>query len=222
MGPKRIQELRSSSVKKYLAGLVLASSLVMAQTPTRIGVINLQAAVPNTQEGQAAVAKLQREFVEPATKKLEAMQGEIRDLTDKLNRGGNTLSETAKNDQQSVITAKTKIFNRAVEDYQADSEENQRKLLDDLSTKMRAVMATYARDNNLAVILDSTNPNSGLIWASDTADITQGIIDAYDKAHPVAGGVPASAAKPAGTTPGAVKPVPPPAKPAATTPGQTH
>lgn len=197
-------------MKKLLAiGFVLASSLAMAQIPTRIGIINLQAAVPNTLEGQAAVAKMTREFVEPSNKRLEAMQTEIRDLTDKLQRGGNTLSQTAKDDQQAVIAAKTKIFNRAVEDYQADSEEKQRTLLDELSGKMRVVMSAYAKDNNLAIIIDSTNPNSGLVWASDTADITQGIIDAYDKAHPVVGGVAApttSATKP----PVGLAPVPPP------------
>ena len=69
-------------------GVGLASGMLMAQAPTKIGTINLQAAVPNTAEAKAATAKLQREFVEPRTKQLEAKQAEIRDLQDKLQRAG--------------------------------------------------------------------------------------------------------------------------------------
>ncbi|MEP7353720.1 MAG: OmpH family outer membrane protein [Acidobacteriota bacterium] len=202
--------------KFFAIGLILSAGLAVAQ-PTKIGIINLQQAVPATQEGQAAVAKLQRDFVDPATKKLEAMQGEIRDLTEKLQRGGNTLSETAKADQQRTIESKTKLYNRAVEDYQAESEEYQRKLLDDLSNKMRVTIDTYARDNNFAILFDAANPNSGLLWAANGVEITQAIIEAYDKSHPVAGGASAAPAKSVGGgTPAAVKPpAAPPAKPTA-------
>ena len=49
-----------------------------------------------TPEAKAATAKLQREFVEPRTKQLEAKQAEIRDLQDKLQRAGNITPEDVK------------------------------------------------------------------------------------------------------------------------------
>ena len=197
--------------------LGLASGVLVAQTPTKIGTINLQQAVPNTQEAKAATAKLQREFVEPRTKGLEAKQAEIRDLQDKLARGGNTLSQTAKDDQQAAINRKTKDFNREVEDYQADSDDRQRELLADFSTKMQSVIAQYVQANGFAVILDTGNRDtSGLVWASSAIDITQAVIEAYDKAHPAV--VPAGAGA-AVTPPPARPPVTPaPAKPAAAKP----
>jgi outer membrane protein len=188
--------------------MVLAGALAMAQAPSKIGVINLQQAIPATAEGQAAVAKLQREFVEPRTRALEAMQAEIKELNDKLQRGGSTLSQTAKDDLQNMINQKTKLFNRAVEDYDADSDEQQRRLLGDLSAKFQAVMQQFGRDNGFAVILDAANPNSGLVWSSDAVEITQAVIDAYDKAHPAAAD--AAPAKPAAT---GVKPAAPAVKP---------
>jgi len=214
--------MRSFAVTKLLTaltvGLGLACAMLVAQTPatpTKIGTINLQQAVPNTQEAKAATAKLQREFVEPRTKALEAKQAEIRDLQDKLARGGNTLSQTAKDDQQLVINRKTKEFNREVEDYQADSDDRQRELLADFSTKMQAVIADYVQANGFAAIFDTGNRDtSGLVWASSSIDITQAVIEAYDKAHPAAA-VATPAAKPP-ATPAPVKPAAtPPAKPAA-------
>lgn len=202
--------------KNIALAVVLASGLAMAQAPpTKIGVINLQQAVPSTAQGQAAVAKLQKEFVEPRTKALEAMQVEIRDLNEKLSRGGNTLSQTAKDDLQAGIAQKTKIFNRAVEDYEADSDEQQRKLLGDLSAKFQTVMLQFGRDGGFAVILDSGNQNAGLVWSSDAVDITQAVVDAYDKANP-AGALAAPPKAPATT---GVKPAAPP--PAATKPPAT-
>ncbi len=211
-------------MNKLLTGLTvclgLASGVLVAQTPTKIGTINLQQAVPATAEAKAATAKLQREFVEPRTKALEAKQAEIRDLQDKLARAGNTLSQTAKDDQQLAINRKTKDFNREVEDYQADSDDKQRELLADMSTKMQAVIAEYVQANGFALILDTGNRDtSGLVWASTAIDITQAVVDAYDKKHPATGGA-AAAAPPAGAakTVAPVKPItptPPPAKPAA-------
>jgi outer membrane protein len=218
--------MRSFAVTKLLTaltvGLGLACALLVAQTPaipTKIGTINLQQAVPNTQEAKAATAKLQREFVEPRTKGLEAKQAEIRDLQEKLARGGNTLSQTAKDDQQLVINRKTKDFNREVEDYEADSNDRQRELLADFSTKMQTVIAEYVQANGFAVILDTGNRDtSGLVWASSAIDITQAVIDAYDKAHPA--NAPPAPAAPKGTAtappPAAPKaPATPPAKPPA-------
>lgn len=212
--------MRSFAVTKLLTALTvclgLASGVLVAQTPTKIGTINLQAAVPNTQEAKASTARLQREFVEPRTKALEAKQAEIRDLQDKLQRGGNTLSQTAKDDQTAVINRKTKDFNREVEDYQADSDDRQRELLADFSSKMQAVIADYTQANGYAVIFDTGNRDtSGLVWASTSIDITQAVIDAYDKAHPATGGTaPAPAASKPAATPAPVKPAAP-AKPAA-------
>jgi Skp family chaperone for outer membrane proteins len=214
--------MRSFAVNKLLTGLTvclgLASGVLVAQTPTKIGTINLQQAVPNTAEAKAATAKLQREFVEPRTKGLEAKQAEIRDLQDKLARAGNTLSQTAKDDQQTAINRKTKDFNREVEDYQADSDDRQRELLADFSTKMQSVIAEYVQANGYAVILDTgSRDTSGLVWASSAIDITQAIIEAYDKKHPATGGTaaPAPAGAKAVTPVKPITPTPPPAKPPA-------
>jgi hypothetical protein len=67
------------------------------------------------------------------------------------------------------------------------------------------------------VIFDTGNRDtSGLVWAASSIDITQAVIEAYDKAHPATGTPTPAASKPA-TTPAPVKPVTPP-PPAASKP----
>ncbi|MEI9812723.1 MAG: OmpH family outer membrane protein [Acidobacteriota bacterium] len=209
--------MRISAVTKLMTALPvvlgLAAGVLMAQTPTKIGTINLQQAVTNTAEAKAATAKLQREFVEPRTKQLEGVQQEIRELQEKLQRGGNTLSQAAKDELQLSINRKTRDFNRSVEDYQADSDDKQRELLADFSTKMQDVIAAYSKEGNFAAIWDTASrDSSGLVIASPLIDVTQDIVAAYDKAHPVTGG---AAAAP---SPAASKPSTSPVKPAAPKP----
>lgn len=213
-------------MKQFIAGLVLASGTLMAQTPTaspsKICVINLQSAMVSTKEGQAAAETFRTKFSEPKEKELQAKQAEINELTEKLQRGANTMSQTAQDDMKRTIDRKSTDYKRGVEDYQFDREEEQRKLLDDLSSKMQSVIARYAQENGCAVFLDVTNPNSGIMWISDTADVTRQIVEAYDKAQPSAGAPaarPASTVKPPATTP-AKPPATTPAKPPAATPGK--
>jgi len=216
-------------VNKYpLIALVWASATLMAQAPeappkpaaapSRICVINLQSAMLNTKEGQAAAEAFRTKFAEPKEKELQARQAEITELNDKLQRGANTMSQTAQDDMKRNIDRKSTDYKRAVEDYQFDREEEQRKLLDDLSAKMQSVIARYAQENGCAVFLDVTNPNSGIMWVSDTVDVTRQIVETYDKAQPAAAAP--AAAKPPATPPAAAKPPATTAAPPATPPAK--
>jgi hypothetical protein len=134
------------------------------------------------------------------------------------------MSQTAQDDMKRTLDRKNTEYKRSVEDYQFDRDEMQRKLLDDLSAKMQAVIARFAQESACAVILDVTNPNSGVMWISDTAEVTRQVVEAYDKAQP-AGGTPGAAKPPAsGIKPPATNPAKPPAtnpaKPPATAPAK--
>jgi outer membrane protein len=203
-------------LNRVLTGLTicmgLAGGVLVAQTPAKLGTISLQQAVLNTQEAKAASAKVQREFIEPRTNELKAKQQAIVDAQDKLQRGGNTLSQAAKDELNLDIQRKTKDFNRGVEDFEADQEDHQRELLADFSTKMQAVIEAYSRANGFAMIFDTSNRDqSGLVYFSSAIDITAAIIEAYDKAHPAAVSAP-SPAPPPTAPPASPKPPATPAK----------
>lgn len=201
-----------------LPALVLAMGMIAgAQTPSsgqaphKVGVIQIQAAIVSTKDGQKAVAELDTKL-QPRKKDLERKAAEIRDLQDKLQRGGNAMAQTAKEDLQRNIDAKTKSYNRDMEDAQAEADQEQRKLIDELGQKMMQVIDKYAQNNGYSVILDVSNPNTPVLYASNTVDITKDIVDMYDKSAPMS-------VKPTGAGTPAVKPgpaqAPPAAKPAA-------
>ncbi|HET8547184.1 MAG TPA: OmpH family outer membrane protein [Bryobacteraceae bacterium] len=203
-----------------LAALALGIPIAaVAQTavPTKVGIINIQAALVNTREGQKAQSELQARTA-PRQKELEKRKGEIDAMREQLNRMSNAGSPEQKEKLMRDIDAKTKAFNRDVEDAQADLDQEQGRVLNELGGKMMKIIEQYARDNNYAVILDVSNQQTPVIWASSAVEITKDIVEAYDKAVPApaaTGGTgttppPTSGAKPAVP---ATKPAVPATKP---------
>jgi len=197
-----------------------AAAPATMSAPTKVGVIQIQAALAATKEGQKAAAELETKLA-PRKKELEGKQSEIKDLQDRLAKGGNTLSDSAKEDLTRNIDTKTKSYNRQLEDAQAELEQEQQKLVNVLGQKMMAVIDKFAQQNGFAIVLDVSNQNTPVLYASNTVDITKEVIDLYDKtvftATPAAARPAAPAAsKPAAPATAAPKPAaaPPAAAPA--------
>ena len=192
-----------------MAGMAMAQAPAAAPAassaaPTKVGVIQIQAALAATKEGQKAAAELEVKL-SPRKKDLESKQAEIKDLQERLQRGGNTLSDSAKEDLTRNIDTKTKSYNRQLEDAQAELEQEQQKLVNVLGQKMMAVIDKFAQQNGFAIVLDVSNQNTPVLYASNTVDITKEVIDLYDKT--VFTQTPAA-------SPAAARPAAPPARPA--------
>ena len=201
--------------KNLFAMTVLGAGMALAQAPaaapaaasappTKVAVIQIQAALAATKEGQKAAADLEVKL-SPRKKDLDGKQAEIKDLQERLQRGGNTLSDSAKEDLTRNIDTKTKSYNRELEDAQAELEQEQQKVVGTLGQKMMAVIDKYAQQNGFAIVLDVSSQNTPVLYASNTVDITKEVIDLYDKT--VFTATPA----PAAPGPAAARPAAPPA-----------
>jgi len=198
----------------YLPAIVLATATAFAQAPSKVGVINIQGALVSTKDGQKAAAELETR-VAPRRKELESKQNEINSLKDQLQKGSNTLSDQTKQNLYRDIDAKTTKLNRDVQDAEAEWNEEQQKVLQQLGQKMMVVIDKYARDNGYTLVLDVSSPQTPVLYASNTIDITKDIIELYDKNATPPGATssgPTAAPKPPAATP-APKPGTP-AKPA--------
>jgi len=185
----------------------LAAAL-SAQTPTKVDVIQIQTALVSTKDGQKAVQELESRMA-PKQREMERKRTELQELQDKLNKGGNAMAQAAKDDLARTIDQKTKGYNRDMEDARAELDQEQRKLLEDLSGKMQVVIDKYALANGYAVILDVSNQNGNVLYVASGVDITKDIIDLYDKTNPAGPSSATPTTKPAA-------PAPKPPAPAAT------
>jgi len=176
-------------------------------------VINIQSAIASTKDGQKAATDLQGRFG-PKRAEIDKRQADISQLQDQLNRGRNTLSQEAQQNLVREIDSKTKSLNRETEDARADLEQDQQKIMNQLGGRIMQVIDKYAKDNGYTLILDVSNPQTPVLYASNTIDITREIIDLYDKNAPAAASTaPAPSTPPPATRPATARPAPAP-KPA--------
>ena len=133
--------------------------------PFKVGVIEIQGAILGTKDGQKATQEFAMRF-DPRKKELEGKAAEIKDLQDKLQRGGAAMADAAKTELTRAIEQKTKSYNRDMEDANAEFQAEQSKVLDDLGQKMMQVIERYAQANGYAVIIDVSNPQTPVMYAS--------------------------------------------------------
>lgn len=189
-----------------------------APNPTKIAIINIQAAILQTKEGQKASSDLAAKFT-PRRSVLEKKQTDIQGLQDQLRKGSATLSDEAKARLEKDIDSNTKSLNREAQDLNDDVDQDQGRLMNELGTKMMAVIEQYATQNGFAVVLDVSSQQSPVLWAAAAANITPDIIRLYDLAHPESAStapskpaVPIGIRPPGGTTTRPIVPSAPPQK----------
>lgn len=193
--------MKSSVV--LLAALATAFGAAAQQTPEKVGVINIQGAIVGTKDGQKASQELQTKFA-PKQKDVKDQQAAITQLEDQLRKGGNLMSQDKQTQMARDIDEKKKKLQRDVQDDQEELQREQQRVLGSLGQRMMAVIDKYAKDNGYSLIVDVSNPNTPVIYASSAIDITQDIVSLYDKT--TVNGGPITPTGTSGTSGNAAKP----------------
>jgi outer membrane protein len=185
----------------------------MAQTPAgaapnKVAIIQFQAAVLATQEGQAAQAALKTKY-DPRKAQLEKRQADLQAMDDKLQKGGATLAADVRAKLEADLASGSRSLKNDAEDMNSDAEQDQNKLLQALANRMGEIVKEHATKNGFSVVLDVGSQQSAVLWAAPTVNITETIVKLYDAKYPLKAG---DAAKPAAAAPAPAAPKPPAAK----------
>ena len=201
-------------MKRSLALLItLASGFVLsaaAQTPAapaapagpaKIAVIAFQAAVGQTNEFQRNFGDLQKKY-EPKRQQLKTLNDDIDSLTKQLQAQGDKLSDSERASRAKTIDDKKKQLERSAEDAQNDFQSEMQEMYNGVASKVYDVLASYSQQQGFTLVLDVSQQQNPVLYASESTNITKQIIDAYN----LKSGVPAP-------PPGAPEPTKPAAKP---------
>ena len=155
----------------------------LAGPATKVAIIQLQQAVLKTQDGQKASAEMQTKF--GARKQaLEKEDSDLKAMQDQFNKGAATMSDAAKQKMAADISNGQKKLQREGEDFQADVQNADNTLMQEIVTKMIDVVSKYAAQNGFALVLDVSSQQSPVIWADQAYVITEPIVKLYDQLHP--------------------------------------
>jgi outer membrane protein len=155
--------------------------------PSKIGFINIQEAIASTEEGKKMAADLKSRF-SPKQTDLENQQKAIDALQKRLQDGGNTMSQAAKDDLTRQIQSKQRDFQQDVQNFQSDTQSAESDAMNTIGQKMLPLLKKYADDHGYTAIVDISLgwPQQSVLYFNPGTVITGDMVKIYDQAHPLA------------------------------------
>jgi len=175
--------------------LTLAVPLMLCSQESKVATVDFERVVVESAAGKKAQDSWNTKYTEHQ-KDLEGRQKEIDDAQNNLKSRGTVLSDAAKADITRDIDKKTTELNRLTEDAQKEMEDLRTKLLQPISERAQRVLQAYAAEKGYTVVIDTSNPQTNIIYVNPKTDITQDVIKRIDS-EPAAASAPAAAPTPA-------------------------
>lgn len=162
-----------------------ALALIVVATPVaaqqggggagKIGYVNTQAILKQT----PGYAQAESTF----SKELETYRGEVQKLQASLDSAASDfeqqsvmLSPTQRQAKRKDLEAQQKKLEDRTQELQQRASGRERELLDPIQTKVNSVIEGIRAAGNYAVIFDVSAPNSGIVTADKSLDLTQKVI----------------------------------------------
>jgi len=174
----------------------------------KIAVVDIQQVIVGSNEGQRDFQALQKKF-EPRQAELQKLNNEVEELKKQLSTQGDKLNDDARNTLVRNIDTKTKAFQRSLQDAQDDFQSQRNEIAQRIGQKVMEVLDKYSREHAFSLVLDVSNPQSPVLWAAPSVDLTKELVDAYN-AHAGVAALPSAPSAPSASRPAsAPKPAPP-------------
>ncbi|HET9130932.1 MAG TPA: OmpH family outer membrane protein [Terriglobia bacterium] len=151
---------------------IAATALSQTPAPSAVGMINFQRAVTQNDDGVKAANTYTAEGQKLA-EGLKKSQAKVQDLQDQLSKGGATMTDAAKNALIRDIDKEKKVFDLEQQNAQSSLDDRQEELFRPVADRVRKVVEAYAKELNLAVVVNATDD---MLYANDVTDITTEII----------------------------------------------
>lgn len=186
-----------------------AAAVVPQAVPAKIALVNFEQVVLASNEGQTVTVNTQAKFA-PKKAEIEKLNADVDGLKKSLDSAPATLPDAERASRLRAIDVKEKQLNRDAEDASTEYNAEWQQGLNPVAQKMAVAMKKYAADNGFTILLDVSSQQSNVLWALPSTDISQAVVDLYNKQSGVAAPPPqaprAGATRPTTTSRPAIKP----------------
>jgi Skp family chaperone for outer membrane proteins len=189
------------------AGAAAPATVTPAAMDAKIALINFEQVVLASNEGQQVTAATQKKY-EPKKNEIET---EAADVEAKKKALTPTMSDEARAKALQEIDREEKKLQRDADDAQTAYQADWQEALAGVAKKIDVTMKKYCADSGFTLLLDVSSQSSNVMWAVPQTDISQAVVDMYNKQSGISAPPPSaprpSAPKP--SAPSASKPAPP-------------
>ncbi|MGM0645813.1 MAG: OmpH family outer membrane protein [Thermodesulfobacteriota bacterium] len=145
----------------------------------KIGIVDMQKIVEKSDPGEKAMEQLKDELNDMQSK-LETKKSELDELNEALEKQSVMLSEEAQSDKEQEFKTKIQEFQQLRQSYQEKAQAKEQELSGPIVQKLAEVIDSYGEENDYSFIIDKRN--SGLVYGEDSLEITEEIMDEFNKA----------------------------------------
>ena len=160
-----------------VAAMLMASEGRAADSPVKVGFVDMQAVIAQSKEGLAARNKVAAEAAEKQ-KEISAKEAEIKQMDAELQKQSPILSDAAKKEREEEIRRRLRDLKRLTEDFNRDLAKREAELVNDLLRDVTAVIRDYGKEKGYSLIVEKGQ--GGVIYGSDPADLTKDILERYN------------------------------------------
>jgi outer membrane protein len=166
-----------------LAGMLLAD-VALAQGAPRIGYVDLQRALNESDVGKKAKEEFKVQ-VDKLQAQLKKQKDEIDNLKDQLEKKSLVMKEEERSNLEEDYRRKLRDFERNYKDSQADLQKKDNELTGAIIHDLQDVIRSYGERENYTLIFEGGS--AAVLYGAKSADLTDAIIHEYDGSHPAKG-----------------------------------
>ena len=178
MKSERERQVRGPVLAAVIVGVLLAwsgSGWAAQSVALKLGVVDIQAVLEQSQSGHAAKQKLAQDRV-GRQKDLEGKQQEVQKLQSEFEKQAPVLSDTAKREKSEGIQRRARDVQRMFEDASRDFEKKVREAEMDVTREIFSVIQEYGKDQGYSLILE----RSTVVYVAGAVDLTSEIVKRFD------------------------------------------
>jgi len=168
-----MQKMFSISMTAALAVFLVVG---VCAAETKIGYLDLQKALSQTEPGMAAREVLASKF-KKFQEEINGKQGEVKKLKEELEMQGTLLSESKRAEKEKEYATKLQNLQQFTKDAQEEMQGKDKELTLDILASFEKVVREFGRKNGYTLILDRTE---GVVYADEKVDLTDELVKLFN------------------------------------------
>jgi outer membrane protein len=164
-------------VKYWLvvAALALSASFVSAQERVKIGFIDIQRVIAESQAGKRAKDRFQAQ-IKKAEADLQKERQDLERLRNDIDKKGPLLKEEERRNMEADFQKRSVNLQRTLGDYQQDLRQKENQMMSDILKELEVIVNEVGKAEKFTLILE----RSQILYSDQGIDITTKVIETFN------------------------------------------
>jgi outer membrane protein len=161
--------------------LALTASAALAQDRLKIGYVDIQRVIAESQAGKRAKERFQAQ-IKKAESDVQRERSELERMRADLDKKGALLKDEERRNLEADFQKRSVNLQRTMGDYQQDLRNKENEMMADILKELEGVVSDLGKSEKFTVILE----RSQILYSDPGSDITTRVIEAYNSRAPTA------------------------------------